>query len=366
VVTQIPRNQFSVRWTGSFEAPYTGDYVIGLARTPCDNCSGTVSARLYLDDQAAIGDRTAAAWPRQTQRAHVQLEAGSSHKLQIEYRQKQGGTGIELVWIPPADALLAEAAQAVRTSDLAFLFVGLNADLEGEESSLNIPGFARGDRTDIQLPAPQQQLLRVALDTGQPVVVILMTGSAIVADGAEEQAAAILEAWYPGEEGGTAIAQTLAGDNNPSGRLPVTFYRSVNQLPPFEDYAMAGRTYRFFTGQPWYGFGYGLSYSTFRYSELKVKRAARGQLQISARVTNGSGRDGDEVVQLYLSTGGNAALKGFRRVHVDAGQSRTVKFVLAPEELAGRITISVGGGQPVAGTQFVQTTFPDGPPRRTR
>ena len=341
VTAAIPRNQFSVRWTGMLQAPYTGDYTIGVLRPECDDCTGTDSALLYFDDRLVIDNNTATAWPRQTQRAQVHLDAGSTHNLRIEYRQNQGRKGIELVWIPPADALLAEASQVAGTADLTLLFVGLNSDLESEQSDLSIPGFAGGDRTDISLPAPQQQLLQTALATGKPVVVILMTGSAIAAG---DGAAAILEAWYPGEEGGTAIAQTLAGDNNPAGRLPVTFYQSVDQLPPFTDYSMAGRTYRFFTGQPLYGFGYGLSYSSFHYSELAVAAAA-GSLQIAARVTNDSSRDGEEVVQLYM--GGE--LKGFQRVQLAAGESRLVQFLVND---IGSTTISVGGGQPVAGVQF--------------
>jgi beta-glucosidase len=290
IVAQIPRDEFSVRWTGAIQAPYAGSYVIGLARPECDDCNGSDSARLYLDEQLLVDENTPMTiWLHQTQGVQVQLAAGSSHPLRIEYRQDHGDKGIELVWIPPADALLNEARALVSASEVALVLVGLNADLESEESDLYMPGFAGGDRTDLALPAPQQQLLDAALATGKPVVVILMTGSAIVAASAQEQAAAILEAWYPGEEGGTAIAQVLAGDINPAGRLPVTFYQSVDQLPPFTDYAMAGRTYRYFTGQPLYDFGYGLSYSTFRYSELKVDWGARsgGALRVAARVTNG-------------------------------------------------------------------------------
>jgi beta-glucosidase len=366
VVAQIPRDQFAVRWTGFLQAPYAGDYVIGLARPECTDCTGTDSVRLYLDDQMIVGDATPMAWLHGTRGAHVQLDAGSSHKLRIEYRQDHGDKGIELVWIPPAEALLAEAVAVVSASDLAIVCVGLNADLESEESALVMPGFFHGDRTDIQLPAPQQRLLRAALDTGKPVVLVLMTGSAIVADSAVEEAAAILEAWYPGEEGGNAIAQTLAGDNNPSGRLPVTFYQSVDQLPPFESYSMAGRTYRFFTDQPLYSFGYGLSYSTFHYSDLEVTPPTPDNrtLQISVRVTNASPRDGYEVVQLYICAGDpNSALselKGFQRVYIEAGEDRTVQFLLNPDQLvtASNITVSVGGGQPVSGTQFVQATIP--------
>jgi beta-glucosidase len=223
ITAQIPRDRFSARWTGTLLAPYTGDYVLGVSRPECDRCTGPYTTRLYLDGQLLVGPAAPVSWLHHTQGAHVQLTAGSSHQLRLEYQQDHGNTGIELIWIPPADALLAEARQAIGASDLTLLFVGLNADLESEESSLDMPGFAAGDRTDLLLPAPQQQLLRAALDTGKPVVVVLMTGSSIVAEGADEEAAAVLEASYPGEEGGTVIAQTLAGDANPSGPLPVTF-----------------------------------------------------------------------------------------------------------------------------------------------
>ena len=163
---------------------------------------------------------------------------------------------MRLQWIPPAEPLLAEAVEAVKNSDVAMAFVGLNPNLEGEEMHVNIPGFLGGDRTDLNLPAQQEKLIEAAIATGKPVVVVLTSGSALAANYAAEHAAAVLESWYNGEEAGTAIAQTLAGLNNPAGRLPVTFYRGVDQLPPFEDYAMKGRTYRYFKGDPLYGFGY--------------------------------------------------------------------------------------------------------------
>ena len=168
--------------------------------------------------------------------------------------------------MPPADALLAEATEAVRNADVAIAFVGLNPNLEGEEMRVTVPGFLGGDRTDIKLPEPQERLLEAAVATGKPVVVVLTAGSALAATFAADRAAAVLAAWYGGEEAGTAIAETLAGVNNPSGRLPVTFYKSIEQLPPFEEYSMKGRTYRYFTGDPLWSFGYGLSYSKFAYS----------------------------------------------------------------------------------------------------
>jgi beta-glucosidase len=343
VVARIPHDRFAVRWSGTLLAPYDGDYVVGLARPECEMCGGTTSMRLYLDGAQATSENTPMQYLHRTQGAIVHWTAGSSHTIRIEFQQDHGNRGIELVWMPPADALLAEARQAAAQSDLAIVCVGLTADLESEESPFQAPGFAFGDRTDIQLPAPQQQLVRAALDSGKPVVVVLMTGSAIVAPGAQEQAAAVLQAWYPGQEGGTAIASVLAGDYNPAGRLPVTFYQSVDQLPPFTDYSMTGRTYRYFTGQPLYGFGYGLSYSTFRYSHLEVLRGAGGAMRVRVRVTNVSARDGDEVAQLYAGP----ALAGFTRVHIAAGKNRVVEFQVPPGT-SGRLR--VGGGQPAAGS----------------
>src|SRR5258708_22864544 len=188
---------------------------------------------------------------------------------------------------PPAAALLAEAVEAVKNSAVAIAFVGLNPNLEGEEMRVAVPGFLGGDRTEIVLPEPQEKLLEAVVATGKPVIVVLTSGSALAANFAAERAAAVLEAWYAGEEAGTAVAETLAGVNNPAGRLPVTFYRSVKDLPPFEDYSMTGRTYRYFKGDPLYGFGFALSYSTFRYSGLKPVRSAKGA-QVSVRSTTDS------------------------------------------------------------------------------
>ncbi|HEX3685528.1 MAG TPA: glycoside hydrolase family 3 C-terminal domain-containing protein [Bryobacteraceae bacterium] len=239
--------------------------------------------------------------------------------------------------VPSTDAMLHEAVELVKRSDLAILCVGLNSKLEGEEMPIDIPGFSHGDRTDIQLPQPQEKLLAAVLDTGKPVVVILINGSALAVAAAKDRAAAILEAWYPGQEGGTAIARTLAGRNNPAGRLPVTFYKSVDQLPPFTDYSMKNRTYRYFTGKPLYPFGYGLSYSTFEYADKSVNGHTA-----SARVTNTSKCEGDEVVQLYVKTdyAPNPVLKGFQRIHLGPGESRVVSFT--SEEINANTTLFIG------------------------
>jgi beta-glucosidase len=258
----------------------------------------------------------------------------------VEFRQNGPGGNAEFSWIPPGDVLLAEAEKVVKDSDVAVVFVGLNSQLEGEGH----------DRSSTELPEPQEKLVEAAIATGKPVIVVLTGGSAISANFAAEHANALLEAWYGGEEAGTAIAETLAGVNNPAGRLPVTFYKSDAQLPAFTDYAMKGRTYRYFEGDPLYGFGFGLSYSSFDYSGLRAKRTTKGA-EIQATVKNASRRDGDEVVQLYVSGGPGGEvrrLRGFQRIHLRAGERRKVSFILGSADLPkSKVEISVGGGQPL-------------------
>jgi len=293
----------------------------------------------------------------------VLLEGGRKYALRVEYRLP-GSSGTEqLGWIPPAGAAVAEAEGLVKNSDVAVVFVGLSFELEGEEMrGVNIPGFLGGDRTSLDLPEPQENLVKAAIATGKPVVVVLTSGSAISANYAAGHANALLAAWYGGEEAGTAIAETLAGVSNPAGRLPVTFYKSVDQLPPFTDYAMKGRTYRYFKGGPLYPFGFGLSYSTFEYSGLSAKRTPTGAT-IKTIVKNASTRDGDEVVQLYVGGGAGEEspirnLRGFQRIHLGAGESRQVNFTLGAEDLPkSAVEISVGGGQPLANIPHVRGTL---------
>ena len=281
----------------------------------------------------------------------------------MEYRQPGAGGTIRLGWIPPAAAALAEAEALMKDSDVALVFVGLSSELEGEEMrAVKIPGFRGGDRTSLDLPEPQEELVKTAVATGKPVIVVLTSGSAISANYAAEHATALLAAWYGGEEAGTAIAETLAGVSNPAGRLPVTFYRSVDQLPPFTDYAMKNRTYRYFEGEPLFPFGFGLSYSTFEYSGLRAERTPKGA-EIHVTVKNTSARDGDEVVQLYVAGGPGAdaplrSLRGFQRIHLRAGQSREVGFTLGADDLPEPdVPFSVGGGQPLRGTPHLEGTL---------
>jgi len=347
VISRLPKPTFSVRWTTNLHVDVTGDYDLGLARQECDSCIGTNTWRLYVDGKEVVNQTKRAANGYLIMSAKAHLEAGRLYAIKAEYMQTDGGAGVELVWAPPAEVSLAEAVKAVKESDIAIVCMGLNSRLEGEESPIQIPGFAHGDRTDINVPEPQEKLLKAVLDVGKPVIVVLLNGSALAVRTAQDRAQAILESWYGGQEGGLAIAEAILGKYNPGGRLPVTFYESAGQLPDFSDYSMKGRTYRYFTGKPLYPFGYGLSYSEFQYSSLKFQNLAE-EVLVSATVKNVSKVAGDEVAQMYVSNPAtvNAELKGFKRVHLNAGQSTTVTFPIAKAEIHGNRSVSVGGGQP--------------------
>ena len=366
VLAAVGRAKYSVRWTCTLTPPATGEYGLTV-RTAMWNRTG--KARLFLDDkEIAIGagpttqmtsTQTAPGAFRAASPVKMQLEGGRKYTVRVEYRQTASGGGMQLSWLPSAGVLLAEAEALVKDSDVAIVFVGLNSTLEGEEMrGVNIPGFLGGDRTSLDLPEPQENLLKAAVATGKPVVAVLTSGSAISANYAAEHATALLEAWYGGEEAGSAVAETLAGVNNPAGRLPVTFYKSVDQLPPFTDYAMKGHTYRYFKSDPLYTFGFGLSYSTFEYSGLSAQRTPKGA-EIRATVKNTSARDGDEVVQLYVAGGPGEdapvrSLRGFQRIHLRAGESRQVSFALESDVPPGKVEISVGGGQPLGNIPYVK------------
>jgi beta-glucosidase len=215
--------------------------------------------------------------------------------------------------------------------DVVVFAGGISPRLEGEEMPVQLPGFSGGDRTDIELPAVQRQLLQALHDAGKKVILVNFSGCAIGLVPETQSCDAILQAWYPGQEGGTAIVEALYGEFNPSGKLPVTFYRSVDQLPEVEDYNMEGHTYRYFRGTPLFPFGYGLSYTDFHYGAAKVKN---GVLEFTVR--NSGKRNGTEVVQLYVRKTGdvggpNKTLRAFQRVTVMAGASATVRIPLDDE-----------------------------------
>jgi len=325
-------DQFSVRWTGYLVPPVSGIYRIGV--------NGFSDYRLYLDGQRILSYRGIHLPILDTR--EVYLEAGRFYSLRLEYVSKGLDPQAQLLWSPPGVDYAARALEIAQKADVVIAVMGLSPALEGEEMPVDVDGFVGGDRTDIGLPESQEKLLRQLHALGKPVVLVLLSGSALAVNWAAEHIPAILEAWYPGEMGGEAIADVLFGDYNPGGRLPVTFYRSVEDLPPFEDYRMEGRTYRYFKGEPLFPFGYGLSYTTFALENLRVAPEgveAGNEVTVSVDVVNTGPRAGDEVVQLYVhhrdAPGPRPIkeLKGFQRVHLQPGERKTVVFTLHTHQL---------------------------------
>jgi beta-glucosidase len=383
VSPELP-NKYSVRWTGVLVPPESGDYLLGF--------TGEDGFRVSLDGAPLVEDWTLHR-PANTETKQIHLEKGRAYSLKIEYFQNMRISEARLIWSLPGGEE-AQAVDAARNADVVIAVMGLSPRIEGEEMKVSAEGFSSGDRTRIDLPAPQEQLLERVASAGKPTILILTNGSALAVNWADSNphVPAILEAWYPGGQGGTAVAEALAGDFSPAGRLPVTFYKSVDQLPAFDDYSMAKRTYRHFDGEPLYPFGFGLSYTSFAYDRPKVDHgnvSAEDSVTISVDVKNTGGAAGDEVVQLYLahlSLDGAPlrSLAGFARVHLDRGEKKTVKFVLRDRDLSvvdasgkhrilpGEVDAWIGGGQPIAtstlakpsgaATQFTITseaTLPD-------
>jgi beta-glucosidase len=375
-VSGLGKTNYSVRWTGVFTPPAPGRYELGFHRSRCFRCGADESYALWIDGKPVYNSADHLSANRRNEpdpTVDLDLTDTHPHDIRVEYVFKTQilGAGITLEWHAPAEVLRNEAVQAAKDADVVVAFVGISPNLEGEEMPVHIAGFDGGDRTNIDLPKAQQDLLEAVAATGKPVVVVLMSGSAVAMNWSREHAAALLEAWYPGEAGGEAIADILTGNANPSGRLPVTFYASDSQLPAFTEYSMKERTYRYFSGQPLYNFGYGLSYSTYRFSELKLSSAslsAGEPLTTEVRVTNTGDRAGDEVAELYLiPPAGNGyplrSLEGFERVHLAPHASAVVHFHLDPRSLsevdsgghravrAGAYQIFVGGTSPGTASQ---------------
>lgn len=286
------RGAQSSRFTGAVTPDQGGTYEIGMA---------TPNTKLWLDDRLIVDNTINQDTQRGPKTIGMPLQKGRAYALRIE-QTPSIGTPVHFVWRHVIPDPQADAIKAAKNADVVIAVVGITSQLEGEEMNVNLPRFKGGDRTSLDLPKDEEDLLKAVKATGKKMAVVLMNGSALGVNWAAANADAILDAWYPGEEGRTAIGQTLSGDNNPSGHLPVTFYTGVDQLPAFEDYSMANRTYRYFTGKPLYPFGHGLSYTRFAYSGLKMAPSIKAgdQLGVDVMVRNTGARYGEAVPQLYL------------------------------------------------------------------
>jgi beta-glucosidase len=381
----VDKDRYSVRWSGELLPPRPGDYTMAVRVARCFDCTGHDPVRLYIDDQLVVAgnaeDKHLPAGMHNADGRNVEallhFDDTRPRRIRLELEHRGQDQGLRLEWLAPAAPQLAEAERAVAQADAVVAFVGLSPDVEGEELRIDVPGFDGGDRNDLALPAAQQALLERAKASGKPLVVVLMSGSAVALNWAKQHADAIVAAWYPGQSGGTAIAQVLAGDVNPGGRLPVTFYRSTKDLPAYVSYDMKGRTYRYFKGEPLFAFGSGLSYTSFAYTAPQLSTTtlqAGTNLQVGTQVRNSGTRAGDEVVQVYLEYPQRAqsplrTLVGFQRVTLQPGESREVQFELTPRQLSdvdragqravqpGDYRVFVGGGQPGTGAPGNEAAF---------
>jgi beta-glucosidase len=328
-------DDFGVRWSGYLAPPVSGKYQLGA--------TGLNAYEVYLNDKPLV--RRDNVHERGYEYETVDLEAGKLYPIRVDFHEVHGDADIRLVWAPPHASYEDEALKIAQRSDVVLMFLGLSPRLEGEEMRVKVEGFSGGDRVKLGIPHVQEELLQRVSALGKPVVLVLLNGSAVAVTWARDHVPAIVELWYPGQAGGTALADVLFGDYNPGGRLPVTFYKSEDQLPPFDDYNMKGRTYRYFEGEPLYPFGYGLSYTTFTYRNLQVPdEAPEGKpVTVSVEVENSGKRAGDEVVQFYIKYPQVVReLQGFRRISLGAGERKTVAFTLTHAG-AGQIEVMAGG-----------------------
>lgn len=353
---RLKMKNYSIKWTGYLIAPTTGVYNISEWSKPF--------MTIQIENNKTSGGKNSHTPRIRPQK--IELEAGKKYKIEVKYQNYYGDAVAQLLWAEPEQNLLKEATQVANQADAIVLVLGLNERLEGEEMKVEADGFEGGDRTSLDLPSNQIELMKAMVATGKPVTLVLINGSALSINWAKENVPAILTAGYPGQQGGNAIADVLFGDYNPAGRLPVTYYKSVDQLPDFENYDMEGRTYRYFHKEPLYPFGFGLSYTTFKYSNIQIPTniSADKDFEISVEVTNTGERDGDEVVEMYLKDEKASTprpiwqLEGFDRINLKKGETKTVRLKITPRQLSlinkkkqrviepGWFTVSVGGKQP--------------------
>ncbi|MBK0370199.1 glycoside hydrolase family 3 C-terminal domain-containing protein [Flavobacterium agrisoli] len=371
---KLKMGNYSVRWSGFLVAPETGDFYFSNWAKPFQEFT--------IGENEKEGGKFKHHPKVNAEKIH--LEKGKKYPVEVKYKNNFGDATAQLLWSTPKSNQLEKAVALAKSSDVIILALGLNDRLEGEEMGVKLEGFEGGDRTSLDLPKTQENLLKEMIATQKPVIVVLLNGSALSINYAADNAAAIVAAGYPGQQGGNAIADVLFGDYNPGGRLPVTYYKSVNQLPAFENYDMKGRTYRYFTQEPLYPFGFGLSYTSFEYSDLKLpnKINTSDNIKFQVKVKNSGKTDGDEVVQVYVTDEKASTprpirqLVGFKRIFLKAGETKEIEFEITNRQLAlinkkemlvvepGWFTISVGGEQPkfkgrldAASTQTTSSRF---------
>ncbi len=346
-----------------FSARYSTNFIAGEGKSITLEVEGDDGYRLLINGKEVLNGWTRNRWGAQQYK--LATEAGKTYQLVLEYWQGDGKGNIRLSAGSYKKTDILALKERVKDADAIIYVGGISPQLEGEEMKVNFPGFNGGDRTSILLPQAQTELMKALQSTSIPIVFVMMTGSAIAIPWEAEHIPAIVNAWYGGQAAGTAVADVLFGDYNPAGRLPVTFYAGDKDLPDFSNYSMKNRTYRYFSGKPLYGFGYGLSYTTFKYEKLTVpSQIKRGSsVKISVEVSNTGKLAGEEVVQLYLSHLGDAksplkSLKGFERITLKPGERKVMTFSLSKEDLStindngtmqqlkGKLSLSVGGSQP--------------------
>ncbi len=355
-INDLKSDNFSVRWTGALIPTQSGAYRIGL--------KASSFAKLFVNDSLYF--EFSSEYEPKTKYFDTVLEKGKAYNIKIEYNNALSDPQAHLLWAKLDEDLTIPAIEAVKKADVAILFLGLSPEIEGEEMEVELEGFDKGDRSEISLPKNQIELMKKVYATGKPTIVVLMNGSALAVNWAAENVPAILEAWYPGEFGGKAIADVLFGDYNPGGKLPVTFYKSVTDLPDFKDYNMENRTYKYFKGDPLFPFGHGLSYSNFEYSNLKIadQVTLKDAINVSVEIKNTSKVAGDDVVQIYLThldkheQNAIRTLVSFDRVHLAAEETKILNYKIDAEQYAwvnsegkkilepGNVLLSVGGKQP--------------------
>ena len=322
---------FSATYNSVFTPVQSGEIVLEVY------CYGNGRLRVNGEEVKGFSNKHGA---RKTTHA-MKVQAGQSYDIELdfEYLRSDAQLNFDLGFKREVD--IQKSVEQVKEADIVIFASGISPSLEGEEMGVNLPGFKKGDRTDIELPAVQRELIDALYRAGKKIILVNCSGSPIGLEPETKKCEAILQAWYPGQQGGTAVAEVLFGDYNPAGRLPVTFYRNVSQLPDFEDYNMVGRTYRYMQDTPLFPFGYGLSYTTFSYDKVVLDKSevTAGQtLKLTVPVTNVGKRDGEEVVQVYLKKQGDAegpvkTLRAFKRVFIPAGQTTNIEFDLKDKEL---------------------------------